>query len=80
MMDAAVDGTMSLTGEINFGTSTGTTAELAKWGDVTGFFISTAAGNGDASTYYYGTFDTPKEVLTGDSVRITATNLTIEER
>jgi len=70
MMDAAVDGTMSLTGEINFGTSTGTTAELAKWGDVTGFFISTAAGNGDASTYYYGTFDTPKEVLTGDSVRI----------
>lgn len=80
MMGISVDGTMSLTGEINFGTSTGTTAELAKWGDVTGFFISTASGNAAASTYYYGTFDTAKEVLTGDSVRITSGNLTIEER
>jgi hypothetical protein len=76
MMGIAVDGTMSLTGEINFGTSDNS----AGWGDVTGFIISTSQVIAATGTYYYGTFDTAKSVSTGDSVRITATNLTIEER
>lgn len=82
MMQAAVTGVMTMTGEINFGTSTGASEAAALWGDVTGFFISTASGNGVApgTTYYYGIFDTAKNVATGDSVRITAGNLTIEER
>ena len=61
--------------EINFGTST-----AAGWGTVTGFFIANTDVEGATGTYYYGIFDTPKSVEDGDSVRIIAGNLTIEER
>jgi hypothetical protein len=61
--------------EINFGTST-----VASWGDVTGFIIATSSVIAETGTYYYGIFDTPKSVADGDSVRITAGNLSIEER
>ena len=66
--------------EINFGTSTGVSASAAEWGTVTGFIISTDPTIGNATTYYYGIFDTEKSVAEGDSVRITANNLSIDER
>ena len=75
-MGASSDGIMSSAGtEINFGTSVG-----SDWGTVTGFTISTASGDAAGDTYYYGIFDTEKSVQVGDSVRITAGNLSIEER
>ena len=80
-MAAAVTGVMSSAGtEINFGTSVS-----SDWGTVTGFTISTATGMETNAThtgeiYYYGVFDTEKSVAVGDSVRITAGNLTIEEQ
>ena len=63
---------------MNFGTST----NPAGWGSVTGFFITTgsAAGVGNDALMYYGAFDTPRTVSTGDSVRINASNLTIKEK
>lgn len=73
---AATAGTITTQTEINFGTSNHTDG----WGSVTGFIISTGATRGETGTYYYGLFDAAKSVATGDSVRITATNLTIEER
>jgi len=74
VMSAAVTGVIELDNDINFGTGTAT------WGNVTGFIISTGLTPGDPGTYYYGTFDTMKGVDSGDSVRITSGNLTIEER
>ena len=72
-------GSISNDALIDFGTSIGATA----WGTVTGFFIGSQAvqGNQGLATeiLYYGLFDTPKTVTSGDSVRITATNLTISE-
>jgi len=63
---------------MNFGTSSN---ELG-WGSVTGFFITTGstAGLGNDAMMYYGAFDTPRTVSTGDSVRINASNLTIKEK
>jgi hypothetical protein len=66
---------------MDFGTSTNS----AGWGSVTGFFITTgtnaqANGVGNDAMMYYGTFDTPRIVSTGDSVRINTTNLTIKEK
>jgi len=80
MGDADSAGTISNSAEINFGTSTGVDAAAAAWGTVTGFIISTDETIGNPTTYYYGIFDTKKSVADGDSVRITAGNLTIEER
>jgi len=74
IMGAASAGVITTTDEINFGTS----SNSAGWGTVTGFFINTETSAG--VTYYYGVFDTEKSVATGDSVRITAGNLTIEEQ
>ncbi len=73
-------GIMTNSAEINFGTSTGVSAGAAEWGTVTGFIISTVATIGQPITYYYGVFDTEKSVAEGDSVRITAANLTIREQ
>jgi len=63
---------------MNFGTS----SNPAGWGSVTGFFITTGstAGVGNDAMMYYGAFDTPRTVSTGDSVRINASNLTIKEK
>ena len=63
---------------MDFGTSTNS----AGWGSVTGFFITTGStpGDGNDAMMYYGAFDTPRTVSTGDSVRINATNLTIKEK
>ena len=76
---AASAGSISNGGLIDFGTSVGANA----WGTVTGFFIgseSVQANQGLASEIlYYGIFDTPKTVTSGDSVRITEGNLTISE-
>ncbi len=60
----------------------GTSSNSAGWGSVTGFFITTGStpGNGNDAMMYYGAFDTPRTVSTGDSVRINATNLTIKEK
>ena len=63
---------------IDFGTSTGATA----WGAVTGFFVGSKADGAvgsETDILYYGIFDTPKSVTSGDSVRITNGNLTISE-
>jgi len=73
---AATAGTITNGAEINFGTSTHTDG----WGSVTGFIITTGSAIASTGTYYYGLFDVAKSVATGDSVRITASNLTIEER
>lgn len=70
----------SITNDVlmDFGTSTNS----AGWGSVTGFFITTGsiAGVGNDALMYYGAFDTPRTVSTGDSVRINAGNLTIKEK
>ena len=80
MSAALLDGTISNSAEINFGTSTGVSAGAAAWGTVTGFIITTGSTIAETGTYYYGIFDTEKSVATGDSVRITASNLTITEQ
>ena len=80
MAAANGDGITLNSAEINFGTSTGVDATAAEWGTVTGFIISTDATIGNATTYYYGIFDTEKSVAEGDSVRITTNNLSIDER
>ena len=75
---AASAGSISNDALIDFGTSTG----AAAWGTVSGFFIgSHADGVVGAATgvLYYGIFDDPKSVTSGDSVRITSGNLTISE-
>lgn len=75
---AASAGSINNDALIDFGTSVGSTA----WGTVSGFFIgSHADGVAGAATgiLYYGVFDTPKDVTSGDSVRITSGNLTISE-
>lgn len=60
----------------------GTSSNSVGWGSVTGFFITTGstAGVGNDAMMYYGAFDTPRTVSTGDSVRINASNLTIKEK
>ena len=60
----------------------GTSSNSAGWGAVTGFFITTGStpGHGNEAMMYYGAFDTPRTVSTGDSVRINASNLTIKEK
>lgn len=70
----------SITNDVlmDFGTSTNPDG----WGAVTGFFITTGStpGAGNDAMMYYGAFDTPRTVSTGDSVRINASNLTIKEK
>lgn len=79
MNAASTDGSMATTIdnalEINFGTAAG-----GNWGNVTGFIIATSSVKATTGTYYYGIFDAMKGVDDGDSVRIIAGNLTIEER
>ena len=60
----------------------GTSSNPAGWGSVTGFFITTGStpGLGNDAMMYYGAFDTPRTVSTGDSVRINSGNLTIKEK
>ena len=76
---AASAGSISNDTLIDFGTSVGS----VDWGTVSGFFIGSEATPGSqgaaAEILYYGVFDTPKTVTSGDSVRITANNLTISE-